>query len=55
LRLELEAKALAQRLDAVLHDKFEHQSSGFDADTPIHKTLNFLHAFIAASSYTLSH
>ncbi|DBB03659.1 hypothetical protein WJX82_000931 [Trebouxia sp. C0006] len=47
LRLELEAKALAQRLDAVMHDKFEHQSSGFDADTPIDKTLNFLHAFIA--------
>ncbi len=55
LRLELEAKALAQRLDAVMHDKFEPQSSGFDADTPIDKTLNFLHAFIAASSCTLSH
>lgn len=53
LRLELEAEALAQRLDAVLHDKFEHQSSGFDADTPIDKTLNFLHAFIAASSCAL--
>ncbi|DBA80660.1 TPA: hypothetical protein ACH3X1_007904 [Trebouxia sp. C0004] len=47
VRLELEAQALAQRLDAVMHDKFGPQSSGFDADTPIDKTLNFLHAFIA--------
>ena len=49
LRLEHEAEVLAQRLDAVMHDKFERQSSGFDADTPIDKTLNFLHTFIAVS------
>lgn len=46
-RLESEAAELAQRLDAVMHDKFEHQSAGFDADTPIDKTLNFLHCIIA--------
>ncbi len=50
LRLEHEAQELAQRLDAVMHDKFEHKSSGFDADTPIDKTLNFLHDFISVSS-----
>lgn len=49
LRLEHEAEAMAQRLDAVMHDKFERQSTGFDADTPIDKTLNFLHTFIAVS------
>ena len=48
-RLKSEAEALAQRLDAVMHDKFKHQTSGFDADTPIDKTLNFLHSFIAVS------
>ena len=46
-RLESEAALLAQRLDAVMHDKFEHQSAGFDADTPIDKTLNLLHCIIA--------
>lgn len=48
-RLETQAAELAQRLDAVMHDKFAHQSSGFDADTPIDKTLNFLQSFIAVS------
>lgn len=46
-RLESKAAELTQRLDAVMHDKFEHQSAGFDADTPIDKTLNFLHSIIA--------
>lgn len=46
-RLESEASELAQRLAAVMHDKFKHQSDGFDADTPIDKTLNFLHCIIA--------
>ena len=51
-RLESEAAELAQRLDAVMQDKFAHQSSSFDADTPIDKTLNFLQSFIAVSSMT---
>lgn len=46
-RLEHEAEELTQRLDAVMHDKFKHGTTGFDADTPIDKTLNFLHSFIA--------
>ena len=49
LQLEQEAQALAQRLDAVMQDKFKRINSGFDADTPIDKTLNFLQAFIAVS------
>ena len=39
-RLETEAAELAKRLEAVMHDKFAPQASGFDADTPIDKTLN---------------
>ncbi|KAL3155900.1 putative 3',5'-cyclic phosphodiesterase pde-3 [Trebouxia sp. C0010 RCD-2024] len=46
-RLESEAAELAMRLDAVMRDKFAHQPSGFDADTPIDKTLNLLHGIIA--------
>lgn len=46
-RLETEAAELAERLDAVMRDKFAGRSSGFDADTPIDKTLNFLSSFIA--------
>ncbi|KAL0021983.1 hypothetical protein WJX77_002623 [Trebouxia sp. C0004] len=44
--LQQEARSLAQRLEAVIHDKFIPKSH-IDADTPIDKTLNFLHAFIA--------
>ena len=45
-RLQQEADSLAQRLEAVMHDKFKPRAA-FDADTPIDKTLNFLQAFIA--------
>lgn len=41
-----EAIDLAKRLEAVIHDKFIPKSH-IDADTPIDKTLNFLHAFVA--------
>lgn len=41
-----EALELAKRLEAVIHDKFIPKSH-IDADTPIDKTLNFLHAFVA--------
>ena len=44
--LQQEARNLAQRLEAIIHDKFIPKSH-MDADTPIDKTLNFLHAFIA--------
>ncbi|DBA93554.1 TPA: putative 3',5'-cyclic phosphodiesterase pde-3 [Trebouxia sp. C0006] len=44
--LQQEARNLAQRLEAIIHDKFIPKSH-IDADTPIDKTLNFLHAFIA--------
>ena len=53
-RLESQAAELAQRLDAIMHDKFEHQSAGFDADTPIDKTLNLLHSIIAVRSVSCS-
>ncbi|KAL0024765.1 hypothetical protein WJX79_003822 [Trebouxia sp. C0005] len=45
-KLQREANSLAQRLEAVLHDKFTPRS-GFDADTPIDKTLQFLQGVIA--------
>lgn len=45
-RLRQEADSLAQRLEAVMHDKFNSRAS-FDADTPIDKTLHFLQSFIA--------
>lgn len=44
-----EALDLAKRLEAVIHDKFIPKSH-IDADTPIDKTLNFLHAFVAVCS-----
>ena len=47
-RLQQEADSLAQRLEAVMHDKFNSRTS-FDADTPIDKTLSFLQSFIAVS------
>ena len=45
-KLQREAKSLAQRLEAVLQDRFTPRS-GFDADTPIDKTLQFLQEVIA--------
>ena len=45
-KLQHEAKSLAQRLEAVLQDKFTPRN-GFDADTPIDKTLQFLQRVIA--------
>lgn len=53
-RLESEAAELAMRLDAVMRDKFAHSPTGFDADTPIDKTLNLLHGIIAVSIARLS-
>ena len=50
LQLEQEAQALALRLDAVMQDRFKPSTSGFDADTPIDKTLNFLQSCIAVSA-----
>ena len=50
--LQQEAIELAKRLEAVIQDKFMPKSH-IDADTPIDKTLNFLHAFIAVSSGNL--
>lgn len=47
VRLQKEASALQERLQAVLHDKFHHQRHSFDAETPIDKALNFLSNFIA--------
>lgn len=47
-KLQREANSLALRLEAVLHDKFTPRS-GFDADTPIDKTLQFLQGVIAVS------
>ncbi|KAL3144954.1 putative 3',5'-cyclic phosphodiesterase pde-3 [Trebouxia sp. C0010 RCD-2024] len=44
-----EALELAKRLEAVIHDKFIPKSH-IDADTPIDKTLNFLHAFVAGEN-----
>ena len=53
-RLQQEAKALAQHLNALLNDKFGPQSGkGFDSDTPIDKALSFLQFIIAASDYLL--
>ena len=45
-----EALDLAKRLEAVIHDKFIPKSH-IDADTPIDKTLNFLHAFVAVCTF----
>jgi len=51
LLLQKEAEGLAQRLEVVLHDKFQHRHSGFDADTPIDKTLTFLQGVIQTRSH----
>lgn len=44
LRLQEQADSLSQRLEAVLHDKFQRKS--FDSDTPIDKTLAYLQSVI---------
>ncbi|KAL3147885.1 putative 3',5'-cyclic phosphodiesterase pde-3, variant 2 [Trebouxia sp. C0010 RCD-2024] len=44
LRLQEQANSLEERLEAVLHDKFHAKT--FDAETPIDKTLVFLHSVI---------
>ncbi|DBA77572.1 TPA: Pde-4p [Trebouxia sp. C0004] len=50
-RLQLESKALAQHLNALLNDKFgSHNGKGFDSDTPIDKALTFLQFIIAGFS-----
>lgn len=41
LQLQQQAESIAQRLEAVLSDKFVARTA-FDADTPIDKTLAFL-------------
>jgi len=46
VRLEQETLTLTERMEVLMHDKFEHTSSSFDAETPIEKVLNMLHAFI---------
>ncbi len=46
LRLQEEAQSLTQRLEVILHDKFQHRKHGFDSDTPIDKTLTFLQGVI---------
>lgn len=46
LQLEKEAQAMAQRLIAVVQDKFQPATSHFDADTPIDKALSFLQSCI---------
>ncbi|DBA83083.1 TPA: hypothetical protein ACH3X2_006613 [Trebouxia sp. C0005] len=44
LRLQEQADSLSQRLEAVLHEKYERTT--FDADTPIDKTLAYLESVI---------
>ena len=51
LRLQQQANSLEERLEAVLHDKFHAKT--FDAETPIDKTLAFLHSVIKVSSVSL--
>ena len=48
-KLQQAADNLAEQLDAILHDKFATGSTGFDADTPIDKTMKFLQGIIMAS------
>ncbi len=56
LRLQEEAHSLTQRLEVILHDKFQHRKPGFDSDTPIDKTLTFLQGVIGVrlSPFTLA-
>ena len=48
LQLQQQAESLAQRLEAVLSEKFVARTA-FDADTPIDKTLAFLQDVIKVS------
>ena len=48
-KLQQEADSLAEQLEAVLHDKFATNTTGFDADTPIDKTMKFLQSIIMVS------
>ena len=48
LKLQEEAKKLAQQLQAVLNDKFVRRNT-FDAGTPIDKTLGYLETIISVS------
>ena len=50
LRLQQEAEGLAQRLEVILHDKFQSHQTEFDSDTPIDKTITFLQAVIGVNS-----
>lgn len=53
-RLQQESKALSQHLNALLNDKFGPQiNKGFDADTPIDKTLAFIQFIIAVCFWCL--
>ena len=54
LRLQEEAQGLAQRLEVVLHDKFQHHHNSFDSDTPIDKTLTLLEGVIGVRLGSLS-
>ena len=46
MQLQTEAQAMAERLHAVVQDKFRPVKSQFDADTPIDKALSFLQSCI---------
>lgn len=49
-KLQQAADSLAEQLDAILHDKFDPSgSTGFDADTPIDKTMKFLQGIVMVS------
>lgn len=48
-RLQHEAEKLAQRLQAVLSEKFVRRGT-FAAETPIDKTLNYLQSIISVSA-----
>ena len=49
-QLEKEAQSLAEQLQAVLNDKFVPKT-GFDADTPIDKTLKMMQAIIGVTQF----
>ena len=49
LKLQQEAEGLAERLQSVLHDKFQQRHNPFDADAPIDKTLSLLQGIVEAS------
>lgn len=52
-RLQQEAKILSERLHAVLKDRCVRKS-GFDAETPIDKTLNYLQGVITVSHHCVT-